>query len=327
MKIVFACEIADSSARQRIEKLGTLIEAPDADTPENLKETAKGAEVIILPYTTQQLITPEVIDSLPELKLVGTTYGGVRQNIDDTYALEKGLCVVHTGPTRIRPMAEYTLSLALASLTQIANYHHYMRSGEAWPRTKFGRTRILHNRTVGVIGFGLIGQGIAELFHSFTDKIAVYSNHSTEESLNAKGYTKAQTLEDLFSSCEIIILAGGYNPQTHHMIRKEHFESMADEALFINIARGKMVHELEMIEVAKERSIFLALDVFENEPLAADSPLREMDRVLIAPHRANAPIEFELRWQFIADELERFANGEKPQTALSLNRAKVMSES
>jgi D-3-phosphoglycerate dehydrogenase len=71
----------------------------------------------------------------------------------------------------------------------------------------------------------------------------------------------------------------------------------------------------------------LALDVFEEEPLAADSPLRHNDRVILAPHRANAPREFELRWQFLADELERFFQGQKPLTAMSIERARVMSES
>lgn len=326
-KIVFACTIADSEARERIHKLGTVIEAPEADTPEKLIEAAQDADAIVVPYTAHQLVTKKVIDELPGLQLIGSTYGGVRQNIDEMSVMEKGICLFHTGPTRIRPMAEYTLSLALASLTQIANYHHCMRSGEAWPRMNFGRTRILHNRKVGVIGFGLIGKGIADLFSQFTDQVTVYSQHSSEASLKEQGFQKASSLQSLFAECEVIILAGGYNPKTHHMIRKQHFEAMADEALFINIARGKMVQQSEMIEVAERKNIYLALDVFEEEPLEPDSPLRNNDRYLIAPHRANAPREFELRWQFVADELERFDNGETPQTALTPERAKVMSES
>lgn len=326
-KIVFACKIEDHKARERIAGIAELVEAPEADTPEKLRAVAEGAEAIIVPYTAQMLITKEVIDGLPDLKLVGSTYGGVRQNIDELHALEKGLSVIHTGPTRIRPMAEYTLGLALASLAQIANYHHYMRSGEAWPRTKFGRTRILHNRKIGVIGFGWIGRGIAELFRNFTDQIVIHSAHADVSSLQEQGFQKAASLESVFSECEVIILAGGYNPKTHHMIRRQHFEAMADEALFINIARGKMVCQAEMIEVAEKKNIYLALDVFEEEPLEADSPLRHNDRYLIAPHRANAPREFEQRWQFMADELERFQRGERPQTALNPERAKVMSES
>ncbi|RRJ98994.1 glyoxylate reductase [Opitutaceae bacterium TAV4] len=329
LKTLFACTIEDTDARARIQKVTTLVEAPAADTPEKIlaAATQAQADAIIVPFTAQHLITREVIDALPGLRLVGSTYGGVRQNIDELHALAKNLCVIHTGPTRIRPMAEYTLGLALTSLTQIANYHHYMRSGEAWPRAKFGRTRILHNRKVGVIGFGWIGKGIAQLFQHFTPHISIYSEHSTEAALREQGFRKAPSLASMFAECEVIILAGGHNPKTHHMIRREHFEAMADEALFINIARGKMVLQSDMIDVVSKKNIHLALDVFEEEPLEADSPLRHNDRVLIAPHRANAPREFEQRWQFLADELERYARGERPLTALDPVRAAVMSES
>ncbi len=328
-KILFACKIEDPAARTRIAALGDLLEAPEADTPQKILAAAKahGSVAIIVPFTSQPLITSEVLDALPDLELVGTTYGGVRQNVDDIKSLERGLTVIHTGPTRIRPMAEYTLALALSALTCIPGYHHAMRSGEAWPRMKFGRTRILHNRKVGVIGFGLIGRGIAELFQTFTPNVFIYSEHAPAAGLQDLGFLKAESLLSIFSDCEVIILAGGYTPKTHHMIRREHFEAMQDDALFINIARGKMVRQADMIEVAAARNILLALDVFEEEPLEEDSPLRKSDRIILAPHRANAPIEFEKRWEFVAGELERFAAGEEPVTALKAERAAVMSES
>ncbi|MFA6962711.1 MAG: NAD(P)-dependent oxidoreductase [Opitutaceae bacterium] len=327
MKLFFACRIEDPAARARIAALGELVEAPEADTPDKIRDAAQGAEILIVPFTAQMLLTADVLDALASLRLVGTTYGGLRQNVDDTRALARGLTVIHTGPTRVRPMAEYTLALALTSLTRVAGYHHAMRSDETWPRMKFGRTRILHQRKVGVIGHGLIGRGIAELFRTFTDHVVVHSEHSTTETLAARGFIKSTSLLAVFRECEVIILAGGHNPKTHQLVRREHFEAMQDEALFINIARGKMVCQADMIAVAAARPIHLALDVFEEEPLEADSPLRTNDRVLLVPHRANAPIEFELRWQFLADELERFSRGERPRTALDPVRAAAMSES
>ena len=111
------------------------------------------------------------------------------------------------------------------------------------------------------------------------------------------------------------------------MIRAEHFTLMLDDALFVNIARGAMVDQAAMIDAAQRRPIHLALDVFDPEPLEADSPLRSMERVTLVPHRANAPIEFEQRWAFLADELTRFARGDRPLTALSPQRAAVMSAS
>jgi D-3-phosphoglycerate dehydrogenase len=326
-KLFFACKIEDIKARSRIAELGDLHEDPSANSPEKILAGAQGADIVVVPYTSQMLITPAVIDGLDGLRLVGTTYGGVGQNVDEKYALKKQLTVIHTGPTRIRPMAEYTLSLILTSLTQIANYHYYMRQGEAWPRTKFGRTRILHNRSVGIIGYGLIGKGIADLLANFTSSITIHSRHSSRELLAKNGYQKADSLEEIFSNCEVVILAGGYTPETHYMVKGKHFELMQDEALFVNIARGQMVKQEEMIKVASRKNIYLALDVFENEPLEEDSPLRQNDRFLLAPHRANAPREFEKRWEFLADELCRFYQGLNLEAALTPTRAAVMSKS
>lgn len=323
--IVFACTIADPGARERIAAVCNLLEV-DAAEPAELKRHVADADGIIAPYTGTPLITREVIDAAPRLRLVGTTYGGVRQNVDDQYALEKNLTVIHTGASRVKPMAEYTLALILSSLLQTHNYHHYMRSGEDWPRTKFPRTRMLQGRSVGVIGYGRIGQGIVDLLKTFTDDIAVCSQHLSTEAANAAGI-KLMQLDDVFSSCEVIVLAGGYNPSTHHLIRRQHFDRMPENALFVNIARGKMVNEQEMAAAVNERPIYLALDVFEEEPLPGDSPLRQSDRVLMTPHRANNPIEFEQRWQTLADEIEAFCAGRVPESALTPERAAVMSES
>lgn len=324
-KIVFACKIADDDARVRLEKVCEPVEV-EASKPEELTQHVGDAAGIIVPYTAEPLITGEVMDAAPQLRLVGTTYGGVRQNVDDTHALEKGLTVIHTGASRVKPMAEYTLALTLSSLLQIHNYHHYMRSGEAWPRTKYPRTRMLQGRSVGVIGYGRIGKGILDMLRTFTDDLSVQSNHLSEAEARAAGLKKRE-LEDLFASCEIIVLAGGYTSATHHLIRRQHFDAMREDALFVNIARGKMVNEAEMLAAVKERPIYLALDVFEEEPLPADSPLRENDRVLMTPHRANNPIEFEQRWQTLADEIESFACGETPESALTPERAAAMSGS
>jgi len=119
----------------------------------------------------------------------------------------------------------------------------------------------------------------------------------------------------------------GHVDATTHLIGREQFELMQDRGLFVNIARGEMVDEAAMADVAANKNIYLALDVFEVEPLPDDSPLRHMDNVLMTPHRANNPIEFEKRWEFLADEFDRYFAGKKPETALDIKHASVMSSS
>ena len=324
-KILFACEIADPEAKARIEQYAEVIEISEA-TEQAVLARLEGVEGLIVPYTKEKVITKQVIDRGSALKIVGTTYGGTRQNVEDEYAVQQGLTVIHTGASRPRPMAEFTLGLILSSLMHIHNYHHDMRSGDAWPRFKYPRGRILQDRAVGIIGLGLIGEGILELLRPFTSRLSVHSRHLSQADAEAKGVENLE-LDALFAACEVVVLAGGYTPDTHHMIRKSHFERMQPGALFVNVARGKMVHEQEMIEALAQREIYLALDVFEEEPLAADSPLRQSDRVLLVPHRGNNAIEFEERWQCLADEIERYYTGKRPESALTLERLRVMSES
>ncbi len=324
-KYLFMCKVADADAKRRLEKHVEVVEV-DSTRYEDLLANVAGKEGLIVPYTEQMLVTKEILALGKDLKLVGATYGGVRQNIDADAALAKGLTVIHTGASRPRPMAEYALSLTLSSLLQIHNYNHCMRSGEAWPRSKYPRTKILFQRKVGIAGLGRIGRGIVELFKCFTGDIAVFSRHLSSEDAAALGVKKME-LDELFADREIVILSGGYTKETHHMVGARQFELMPDGALFVNIARGGMVDQKAMIDAVQRRNIYLALDVFETEPLEADSPLRFNDRVLITPHRANNSIEFEQRWQCLADEIERFAAGLKPESALSPERAGTMSES
>jgi phosphoglycerate dehydrogenase-like enzyme len=324
-ELLFMCKIADADAKARIEKYAIVTEI-ESDDIEDILANIAGKDGVVVPYTAHMLVTKEVIDQGVSLKLIGSTYGGTRQNIEDIYALEKDLTVIHTGASRPRPMAEYTLALTLSSLLQIHNYNMYMRNSEPWPRFKYGRTRILQNRKIGVVGFGQIGQAIVDIFKCFSDDISVRSGHLTEEKASVMGVKKRE-LNEIFTECDIIVLAGGYTPKTHQMIGKEQFDLMQDNALFVNIARGKMVDQKAMIKAVENKGIYLALDVFENEPLEDDSPLRENDRILITPHRANNSIEFEERWQCLADEIERFYTGKKPESALTAERARNMSES
>lgn len=325
-KLLSLCEIADAGAFARIEALFDVTVVKITDEAE-LAAAIPGYEALIVPFTASMLVSERVIDAAPGLKLIASSYGGTRQNIADIYALEKGITVIHTGASRERPMAEYTLALVLSSLLRINCYHADMTlGGEVWPRMKYPRTRILHNRPVAVIGYGRIGRAVVSLFRCFTDRIAVVSRHMTAEEARSAGLVKME-LTEAFAGNEIIILAGGSNAETFHMIGAEQFAAMREDALFVNIARGKMVDQAAMIAAAESKNIFLALDVFENEPLEADSPLRKLDRVLLTPHRANNSIEFEERWKCLAGELECFAAGGVPESALTIDRAKVMSES
>ena len=224
-------KIVDAAARARIAEHCDITEIEEI-SEEALLRHLPGYEAVLVPFTAQMLVTERVIDAAPQLRLIASTYGGTRQNIADLYALRKGITVIHTGASRERPMAEYTLALVLTSLLRIADYHHDMVSGEAWPRFKYPRTRILFQRKVAVIGFGRIGSAIVRLFRNFTDDLSVVSRHLTSEEAAAAGVKKV-SLDEAFRGSEIIILAGGSNSETFHMVGAEQFAAMQEDALFV----------------------------------------------------------------------------------------------
>ena len=323
-RLLSMCPIADETAKKIIAEYYDITERQSC-TEEELFALAGTFEALIVPFTPTMLVTERVIDKASNLEIIASSYGGTRQNIADLYAIRKGISVIHTGASRERPMAEYTLALVLSSFLRINNYYHDMCAGE-WPRFKYPRTRILKDRKVSVIGYGRIGKAIASLFRWFTPNITVVSKHLTPEEAAKDGVTLT-TLNDAFAESEVIILAGGNTPENYHLIGAEQFALMQKDALFVNIARGRMVDEAAMAAAAAKRPIFLALDVFETEPLPEDSPLRNKENILITPHRANNPIEFEERWKCLATDLVALANGQRPDSLLTVERAMTMSES
>ena len=323
-KLLSLCPIADAAAKSRMAEFYDITELEKC-SEEELFSRAGTFEALIVPYTGTMLVTERVIDKAANLEIIASSYGGTRQNIADIYAIRKGIKVLHTGASRERPMAEYTLALVLCSFLRINNYYHDMCAGE-WPRFKYPRSRILKDRKVAVIGYGRIGKAIVNLFKNFTSDIAVVSKHLSAEEAASAGVRTVE-LNDAFAESEVIILAGGNTPDNHHIVGKEQFARMKKDALFVNIARGQMVDEAAMAAAAAEKPIFLALDVFETEPLPENSPLRNRENVLITPHRANNSIEFEERWKCLADDLVSLAKGGLPDSVLTEERAKTMSES
>ena len=323
-RLLSLCPIADGAAKTRMAEFYDITELAKC-SEEELFARAGSFEALIVPYTANMLVSERVIDRAGNLQIIASAYGGTRQNIADIYAIRKGIRVLHTGASRGRPMAEYTLALVLCSFLRINNYYHDMCAG-LWPRTKYPRSRILKDRKVAVVGYGRIGKAIAELFKTFTNDISVVSKHLSPEEAAAAGLKKVE-LDAAFAESEVIILAGGNTPANRHLVGTPQFALMQKDALFVNIARGQMVDEKAMAAAAAARPIFLALDVFETEPLPADSPLRNRENVLITPHRANNPIEFEERWKCLADDLVLLAKGGVPDSVLTEERALTMSES
>lgn len=280
-----------------------FIEANEKAMLEAAKERPE-TELLVIPWTPDPLVTETVIDSFPFLKAVISTYGGVKRNVAVDYALRRGVRLTCTGAVRARSVAEFTMALMMDGLLFVSRTHHDMRSGERFPR--YGYTRELTGQTVGIVGFGAVTRELITMLKPFNNAILVYSEHASTDTVTEWGANKV-TLTDLAAGSDVVVLLTGLTEKTYQMIDGAFLSSMKEGALLVNTARGKLIDETSLIAELRSRRMFAALDVFEEEPLALDSPLRSMDNVVVTAHSANSTREMDVgRWRFALSELRRY---------------------
>jgi phosphoglycerate dehydrogenase-like enzyme len=133
------------------------------------------------------------------------------------------------------------------------------------------------------------------------------------------------SLEEIFAESDIVSLHAPVIPETKEMVGARHFQVMKEGALFINTARAWVVDQAAMMVVLKTGRIRAVLDVFDQEPLPPDDPLRDLDNVLLTPHVSGFTTESRLRLvEAIADDMGRFFAGQTPALAVSWERLKIM---
>ena len=176
-----------------------------------------------------------------------------------------------------------------------------------------GKQHSLKNQVIGVISFGRIARAYIEKIKPLCNNIWVYDNHDNVEAIRAAG-AEPKTLEEIYAGADYISLHCPLTPETHHMINKDVFKKMKNTAVVINVARGPVLSEEDVIWALENHEIAgAALDVMEQEPPKKDNPLFGFDNVLITPHTAWYSEESQAVLQRTpAEEIVRVFNGEVP---------------
>lgn len=255
------------------------------------------------------------------LKLIAHTGGSVRPYVSDA-AYEKGIRVVSGNYIFAQSVAEGVIAYTLASLRDIPKFSSELKQG-VWPSGFYNRG--LLNKTVGIVGYGMIAKILVDMLLPFHVKVKVYSRHLSQEEMDAKGMQKAD-LQEIFSTCDIVSIHSGMTKENYHLITEELLSSMQEGALLVNTARGAVIDEAAMCRVLARKNIFAALDVYETEPLPADHPLLKLDNALLMPHMGGPTIDRRLVvTQSVIDDMERFLRGEPLQYEISKAYAAKMS--
>lgn len=289
-------------------------------TMEEIPIYAKDAEVIITGWGHVPL-NDGVLDQVP-LKLIAHTGGSVGDLVSPK-VYENGIRVISGNILYADSVAEGVLAYMLTALRRIPDYLLRVKQGGWSDENSY--TEGLLEQTVGIIGMGTISLRLMKLLQLFHVQIKIFSHYPIEQEMLKKYCARQVPLEEIFSTCKIVSLHSSMNEKTKEMIRKQHFDLLQNDAVFINTARGGIIEENEMIEALKEKRFRAVLDVYQEEPLAYNSELRKLENVYCMPHQAGPTVDRRPRIaKCLIDNIVKFEKGEKMELEITKESASRM---
>src|SRR5438309_10603289 len=252
--------------------------------------TGLAAHALIVRSETR--VTVVLMIRPPDLKLIERAGIGV-DTIDVHAATRRGVAVMNAPGANTVSAAEHALGLLLALVRHIPWAADAMRRGD-WDRKRFEGTE-LRGKTIGVVGLGRIGGHVTQLARAFGMTVVGHDPYVTPER-GAELQVRLLPLEQLLQAADVVTLHVALTDQTRHLINAQRLSLMKPTAVLLNTARGELVDEAALVEAIKLKHISgAAVDVFAQEPLPADAPLRKLDRVILTPHLAASTAEAQER--------------------------------
>jgi phosphoglycerate dehydrogenase-like enzyme len=281
--------LLDMTTPARAEKLrallppGFVLTHGTARGDEHMKEIIAEADYAI---SGQVAVSGDVLRAGKKLKLLHK-WGVGYDNIDIATAKELGIKVARTTGSNALPVAEFALGLMISALRYIGYGHAELKKGHWSTGSLPGETFMLSGKTVGLIGFGAIGQNVAKLLRGFGCTILYSKRQPLTAQEEATLGVRHATLDEILAQADIVSLHCPLTPETTNLIGREAFARMKKTAVLINVARGGVVDESALVTALRDREIAgAAMDVYAIEPLPADSELLTLDNLVVTPHLA-----------------------------------------
>ncbi len=273
------------------------------------------------------MVTDEVdsalMDRAKRLKVVANMAVGY-DNIDLKAATERGIMMTNTPGILSETTADTAMMLVLAVARRLTEADRYVRAHKwiSWtPKMMLGRD--VHGKDLGIYGLGRIGEDVAKRALGFGMKVS-YHNRTRRPELERKYGIAYKSFEGLLKESDFITIHVPLTPETRHSIGARELSSMKRSAYLVNTSRGPVVDEASLIKALQDKVIAgAALDVFETEPLPADSPLLDMDNVVLTPHIGSASVETRTAMAVLAARnLVAALKGETPPNLLNKELAR-----
>jgi glyoxylate/hydroxypyruvate/2-ketogluconate reductase len=233
-------------------------------------------------------IDAELLDKCPTIRAVCNTAVGYN-NIDVEACTRHGVMVTNTPGVLTDSVADYSMGLIIATCRRMTEGEAYLREGK-WKGTFLKQMlgQDVHGATLGIFGFGRIGQAIARRARGFDMKILYHSRNRAAVDAERESGAAYTGKEELLRRADVVLLILPFTPETQHFIGARELALMKPTAVLINMARGGIVDDAALIEALRKRSIWAAgLDVYENEP-GLNPGFLELANVVLSPHIASA---------------------------------------
>jgi D-3-phosphoglycerate dehydrogenase / 2-oxoglutarate reductase len=268
----------------------------DVDAESALDEIIGGYDAIVVRSATK--LTADVIERADRLKVIGRAGVGV-DNVDVDAATRRGIIVANAPESTVVSAAEHTIGLLVALARNIPQAHAALKQGR-WERSAYGGIE-LAGKTLGVLGFGRIGQQVARRALGLGMHVVAYDPYVTAERFRELGAERGESPEDVYAAADFLTLHLPLTTETRCSVGAAAFEAMRPGVRIVNAARGPLLDEDALLSALRSGKVAgAALDVFADEPYSG--PLLELDNVVVTPHLAASTGEAQDRAGVIVAE-------------------------
>lgn len=293
-----------------LQELGDVV-IYDRSTETEIIERAKGAEIVL---TNKVSVPAHIMEALPELKYIGVMATGYNI-IDMDFAKKRNIVVTNVPGYSTPSVVQLTFSLLLELCYHTQHHSDAVMQGKwsASPDFSFWDYPLteLAGKTLGIIGFGSIGQKVADVGAAFGMDILAYSRTQTDQS-HRKNFKWVAQQEELLTQADVVSLHCPLTPQTENLINAESLSLMKPSAILINTSRGGLIDAQALADALNQGRISAAgIDVLAVEPPPVDTPLFKAKNCLITPHIAWATKESRLRlMDVVVGNIKSFLTGQ-----------------
>ena len=302
--------ICDDATRARLEALGPLVVHEDGPMPDALVEQHLPETVAILGQTA---MPAERLRRAPNLRAIVNVEGNFLPNVDYAVALDRGVHVLNASPAFALPVAEAALGMAIDVARGISRADRAVRAGtETYGLDSNADAFLLSGQPVGIVGFGDLGRELHRLLAPFRCPTKVYDPWLPELVIERAGARPAP-LEDVLSTSRIVFVFAAVTSENEGFLGRAQLERMRPDAALILMSRAGVVDFEALTDLIARGRLRAATDVFPDEPVAPEDPVRGLDGLLLSPHRAGGMREAFLRiGELAVADLELILTGLPP---------------